>query len=358
MSALFTETTLNGMPLGNRLVMAAMTRNRATMDGRPTPMMTDYYRQRATAGLIISEAIQPTAASQGYPRTPGLTDRADQVGWQTVTDAVHIEGGRIIAQLMHAGRISHPTTLRGGTPVAPSAVRPAGSIFTGQGMAEFTTPRELSIPEIRRIVVEHVEAAQRAMDAGFDGVEVHGHSGFLAHSFLASNTNLRTDEYGGSIAGRVRFVQELVGAIGEAVGPERVGLRIGPGSTLNDIIETDTVDVYQALIAGLPRSLGYLSVLTAELDSPALKMIHEVWNGPLMINAEGNAARSAVEIVDVAQQCVERGADLVVLGAPFLANPDLVRRLELEAPLNAPRPEHFYGGTEIGYTDYPTLNTP
>ncbi|HEY7597106.1 MAG TPA: alkene reductase [Actinophytocola sp.] len=357
MSTLFEPTKAGKLNLANRLVMAPMSRNRATPAGVVTPLVAEYYAQRATAGLIIAEASQPSALGQGYPCTPGLYTDEQIEAWATVTDAVHQRGGSIFAQVMHAGRISHPDNTGGRTPVGPSAVKPAGGIFTPNGFQEFVTPRELTVAEIKEIVADHGAAARRAIEGGFDGIELHGHSGFLVHEFIGSNSNLRTDQYGGSVANRIRLAVEIVGALAEAAGPERVSVRIGPGFSLNDVVETDTEEHYAALLSELD-SIGveYLHLLVGDVAGPVLASVRSQWDRTLIVNQEGSAGRSATDVLEGATVAVDNGADLVSIGAAFLANPDLVRRLRIGAELNTPIVEHFYGGTEVGYTDYPELD--
>lgn len=351
-SPVFSTYPLASLDLPNRLVMAPMTRNRAGADGVPTASMATYYAQRATAGLIVTEGAQPSAAGQGYPHTPGSHTPEQAAGWRRVTDAVHERGGRIYLQLMHAGRISHPSLQPGGDlPVAPSAVRPAGQVFTPAGLQDFVAPRALATDEIAGVVQDYAHAARLAVEqGGFDGVEVHGANGYLPHQFLAEGTNSRSDGYGGSAGNRARFLLEVTSAVVAAVGADRVGVRLSPGNTFNDIAEQDTAGTYAAVVAGLaPLGLAYLHVVQGPAEVTA--QIRRDWPGTLVVNVPGlPTTREGLDRV------LQEGADLVAAGQAFLANPDLVARLQADAPLNAPDSATFYGGGDEGYLDYPELD--
>jgi N-ethylmaleimide reductase len=353
-SFLFTPYALGRVQLANRLVMAPMTRNRAGADGVPTDSMVTYYAQRAGAGLIVTEGTQPSAAGQGYPNTPGIHTAEQAAAWRRVTDAVHARGGRIFLQLMHAGRISHPSLQPdGGLPVAPSVVRPAGQVFTTEGLQDFVEPRTLETEEVGQVVREFAAAARLAVEeGGFDGVEVHGANGYLLHQFLAEGTNQRTDRYGGSAENRARFLIEATTAIAEAVGAERVGVRVSPANSFNDIAEHETEEVYAAVVAGLePLGLAYLHVV--EGPPTVTEKIRSNWSQTLVVNP----AFSLETTTENLQALLDDGrADLVAVGRAFLANPDLVRRLELGAELNVGDQSSFYGGTDAGYIDYPSLD--
>lgn len=353
-SSLFSPYQLGKLELANRLVMAPMTRNRAGADGVPTESMTTYYAQRAGAGLIVTEGTQPSAVGQGYPNTPGIHTREQAAAWRRVTDAVHADGGRIFLQLMHAGRISHPSLQPGGgLPVAPSAVRPAGQVFTPDGLQDFVEPRALETDEVAAIVQEYAAAARLAVDeAGFDGVEVHGANGYLPHQFLAEGTNRRTDRYGGSAENRARFLIEVTTAVVDAVGPERVGVRLSPANSFNDIVEHETEAVYAAVVAGLePLAPAYLHVV--EGPPAVTEQIRKGWPGTLIVNPAFTLATTTDNLEAV---LADGRADLVAVGRAFIANPDLVRRLELGADLNPADESSFYGGTDAGYIDYPALD--
>ncbi|WP_371494997.1 alkene reductase [Kitasatospora sp. NBC_00374] len=354
MTTAFDPIVLGGRRLSSRVVMAPMTRSRAFGPGaEPTELMATYYAQRATAGLIVTEGIQPSTVGQGYPDTPGLHTSGQVAAWRTVTDAVHREGGVIFAQLMHTGRIGHPSLLPEGlVPVGPSAVAAKGQVFTHEGPKEYVTPKELSEAEIRQTVDDFAAAARNAIEAGFDGVELHGANGYLIHQFLAPNSNRRTDAWGGEAEGRIRFAVEVVTAVAEAVGGHRVGLRLSPGNPYNDIAEDNPAEVYEALlgrIAGL--DLAYLHLLEGP-DRDLTNRLRKAWPGTFVLNPFTYPEVTGPE----ALKMVEDGAvDMVAYGALFLANPDLPARLAAGGPFNTPDPATFYGGDHRGYTDYPTL---
>jgi N-ethylmaleimide reductase len=349
---LFAPYQLGSLELANRFVMAPLTRNRAGAGEAPTALAAEYYAQRAGAGLIISEGTQPSAIGQGYPHTPGLHTDEQVAGWALVADAVHAQGGRIFAQLMHAGRISHQA-ITGLRPVAPSAVTPAGEVYTEQGMKPFEEPRALEAVELPGVVAEFVDAARRAMKAGLDGVELHAANGYLLQQFLADGSNKRADEYGGSAQRRARFVVEVATAVAAAIGADRVGIRISPGGTFNGVTENETEQTYAALLEGLsPLGLLYLHVLEGP-DTDFREQLRKQWNGTVMFNT-GFAGPSDLA---TAQEVVDTGAaDLFCIGRGFLANPDLVERLRTGAELNEPDPGTFYTGGAKGYTDYPVLS--
>lgn len=350
--SLWQPIKVGGLDLDHRIVMAPMTRNRSTPEGVPNPMNLEYYAQRAAASaLIITEGTQPSEDGQGYLLTPGIYTRAQINGWRKVTDAVHDAGGRIFIQLMHVGRVGHPVnTPHGRTPIAPSPVRAAGTIVTYDGPLELPVPRELATDEIPGVVDDYRRAAAAAMEAGADGVEIHGANGYLIHQFLAPNTNLRTDEYGGSDENKARFAVEVTEAVVAEIGAERTGFRIAPGNPFNDIQETEPQALYLHLVerlAGL--DLAYLH-LVRPADDDFVKGIRAAWPNPLIVNH----ARQPLEprIDDLANGL----ADLLSLGALHIANPDLAVRLKGGHPLNQPDPDTFYGGDSRGYIDYPALD--
>ena len=351
MTDLFAPFTLGPLELPNRFVMAPLTRNRAGEGEAPTELAVTYYSQRASAGLIITEGTQPSAVGQGYPHTPGLHTDEQVAGWRRVADAVHAEGGRIVAQLMHAGRISHPDII-GTQPVAPSAVTPAGEVFTEKGMQAFQAPRALESDEIAGVVAEFVDAARRAVEAGLDGVELHSANGYLLHQFLANGTNTRTDAYGGSPENRARFVIEVATAVVAAIGADKVGIRISPAGTFNDITETETAQTYACLLDGLnPLGLLYLHIAEGP-ETDFHTALRQQWQGTVIFNT-GFTGPSDLA---TAQDAVDSGmADLFCVGRAFLANPDLVERLRTGSELNEPDAATFYGGGAKGYIDYPTL---
>lgn len=387
-SRLFEPVRVGRIQLPNRLVMAPMTRNRAAADGVPLPMMATYYAQRATAGLIVAEAATPNAVGQTYPNITAIHSDAHVEGWRRVTDAVRDAGGRMFLQLQHGGRVGHPDN-SGHVPVAPSPVPLPEPIHTPSGLQDPVVPRELTVGEIRDTVADFAAAARRAVDAGFAGVEVHAANGYLLHQFLGKGTNLRTDEYGGSAANRIRFVVEVVGAVVAEIGAERVGVRISPGNTVNGMDEGgagDTAETYRALVAelaaiggpasgtdtgtgtdtdpgtdpGTPQDpgLAYLHLVWADPDEPLFHAIRAAWPGTLVANPRlpwdafpEDGGRPEAE------RLLAEGADLVSLGRAFLANPDLVARLRADAPLNPLQAKGLmYVGGEAGYTDYPTMS--
>ncbi|MFB9906894.1 alkene reductase [Allokutzneria oryzae] len=354
MTTAFDPIDLAGTKLANRIAMAPMTRSRASAAGVPTETMATYYAQRASAGLIITEGVQPSVVGQGYPNTPGLHAEEHVQGWRGVTDAVHAEGGRIYAQVMHAGRIGHPSLLPGELiPVGPSAVAAQGQIFTGTGMHDFVTPKELTEEEIHQTIADFATAARNAIDAGFDGVELHGANGYLIQQFLSTNANLRTDGWGGSVEGRIRFAVEVVKAVAEAIGAHRTALRISPAGTYNDIAEDSHREVYTALVDAIePLGLSYLHIAEGPDRELTLK-IRERFSGTLVLNPF--TGQRPTDHSDL--HLVESGvADVLAFGALFLANPDLPDRLATSGPYNTPDPSSFYGGDTRGYTDYPALS--
>jgi N-ethylmaleimide reductase len=358
MTSVFDPIDLSGRRLANRIAMAPMTRSRADRSaGTATELMATYYAQRASAGLIITEGIQPSVVGQGYTNTPGLHSAEQVDAWRTVTDAVHAKGGTIFAQLMHTGRLSHPSLLPEGLgPVGPSSVAAAGQVFTYQGPQDYVTPKELDQDEITQTIADYVAAARNAIAAGFDGVELHGANGYLIHQFLAPNTNLRIDIWGGGPADRARFGIAVATAVAEAIGGHRTGFRISPGNPYNDIAETDPAEIqetYTALVAGLAqRGLAYLHLIESP-DRDLTARLRKDWPAAFILNpftypdATGPSALVQVE---------EGAADIVAFGALFLANPDLPARLAAGGPYNRPDPATFYGGDHHGYTDYPALS--
>ncbi|GAA1251007.1 alkene reductase [Kitasatospora nipponensis] len=354
MTTAFDPIVLGGRRLASRIAMAPMTRSRAFGPGaEPTELMATYYAQRAGAGLIVTEGVQPSPVGQGYPDTPGLHTPGQVAAWRTVTDAVHREGGVIFAQLMHTGRIGHPSLLPEGlVPVGPSPVAATGQVFTPEGPKDFVTPKELTEDEIRRTIDDFAAAAGRAVEAGFDGVEIHGANGYLLHQFLAPNANRRTDSWGGDVEGRIRFAVEVATAVAEAIGSHRVGLRISPGNPYNDIAEEQPAEVYEALLerlAGL--DLAYLHLLEGP-DRDLTARLRKAWPGTFVLNPFTHPEATGPDALAL----IEDGtADMIAFGALFLANPDLPARLAAGGPFNTPDAATFYGGDHRGYTDYPTL---
>ncbi|MFF6984022.1 alkene reductase [Streptomyces sp. NPDC008343] len=354
---LLTPHTLGTLSLPNRMVMAPMTRFRAAEDGTPLPVVADYYAQRASAGLIITEGIWPSCTGQAGWRMPGLQTTKHVEGWRAVTEAVHAAGGRIFAQLMHGGRQGHPLSrLTGDIPAGPSPVPVPGPVHVRDGgKADPVTPRVMTRDDIHQAVQDHVSAARNAISAGFDGIELHGANSYLIHQFLADNTNLRDDEYGrNTIEDRIRFPLEVVTAVANAVGPERTGLRLSPGNPQFGMEEANPGPVYRALVAALDGlGLVYLH-LTDNDHYPALTDLRAHWHGPLIANVGEN--RAATTRADGEAVLLTGRADLVSFGRAFIANPDLPERFERQGPLNAIDPVDLYTHGGAGYTDYPFLN--
>ncbi|MYR47085.1 alkene reductase [Streptomyces sp. SID5910] len=354
---LFASAPLGPLTLPNRLVMAPLTRNRAEADGTPTPLMAEYYAQRASAGLIIAEAATPNAVGQTYPNITAVHSARHVAGWRRVTDAVRAAGGGgMFLQLQHGGRVGHPAT-SGLTPVAPSPVPLPETIFTPGGHRPSVVPREMTAEDIRTTVADFARAARNALDAGFEGVEVHSANGHLLHQFLAANTNLRTDGYGGPAAARIRFTAEVTEAVAAEIGADRVGLRVSPGSTVNGVSEGRTEEIYTALVERLGGlGLAYLHQVHADPDAPVFRRIRAGWPGVLIANPVLGDDLSTDAVRRASERLLAAGADLIALGRPFLANPDLVTRLRLGAPLNPVRDRYLmYVGGATGYTDYPAL---
>ena len=355
MTTAFDPIDLAGTRLANRIAMAPMTRSRAEGETRtPTAQVAEYYAQRASAGLIITEGAQPSAVGQGYPNTPGLHSRAQIAAWREVTDAVHAKGGRIFAQLMHAGRIGHPDVLDGDLhPVGASAVAAAGQHFTADGLKDLPVPRELTADGIRATVADFAAAARNAVEAGFDGVEIHGANGYLVQQFLSTGTNLRTDEWGGSVEKRIRFATEVARAVAAEIGPERTGLRISPAGTVNDMAETDTEETYTALVAAIePLGLAYLHVAETVPGTREITLaLRKQFSGVFVLNphTDGPTNREALSLIE------DGTADLIAFGRLFISNPDLPARLKADGPYNEGDFQTFYGGGDRGYTDYPAL---
>lgn len=357
---LFTPLRLGAIELPNRIVMAPLTRSRAGEGNVPTALAVEYYAQRASAGLIITEATQVNDTAQGYPNTPGIHTDAQTLAWRRVAEAVHGKGGRIVAQLWHVGRISHPLFQpNGAAPIAPSAIAAAGELYTGQGMKPFPIPRALETDEIAGLVKAFADAAKRAVfDAGLDGVEIHAANGYLIDQFLRDRTNKRTDRYGGSIGNRCRFLLEIAEAVTAAIGANRVGVRLSPTGAFNDMADSDPVALYSHLAEILnPFGLAYLHVIEGlpgnRMAPPegvphVAETLRKIYKGPFIIN--GGYTK------DKAEEAIASGlADAVSFGESFIANPDLPERFRRNAALNTPDASTYYGGDAKGYTDYPAL---
>ncbi|MGW4630797.1 alkene reductase [Streptomyces rubiginosohelvolus] len=348
---LFDGYRLGELELPNRVVMAPMTRVRAAAGGLATPSMATYYAQRATAGLIVSEGVQPSSAGQSNPGTPGLHTDEQVDSWRPVTAAVHANGGRIFAQIMHGGRVSHPDT-SGQQPVGPSAVPAGGEVFTPSGLQPAPVPRALESAEVPEHVGAYAEAARRAIDAGFDGVELHGANGYLISQFLSSNANLRTDRYGGSIANRIRFAVEAVEATVEAVGAARTSIRLSPGATFWGVEETDVPELYAELLRELAGMDPAYIHLEATADEETLLGLRRAWPGALVMNPSIPMGPKQAGRAD-ADHWLGLGADLISFGRGFLANPDLVERLRTGLPIAPADEDTYYQGGDAGYLTYP-----
>ncbi len=354
MSDLLAPLTMKSWTLSNRLVMAPLTRNRA--EGTvPGDLQVEYYEQRAGAGLIITEGSQPSARGQGYLNTPGFHSPEQLAGWSRVADAVHARGGLIVAQLMHAGRISHPDNTGGQEIIAPSAIAAPNEMITANGPQPHPVPRALETAEIPDAIEEYVTAARNAIEAGLDGVEIHAANGYLIHQFLAPGSNQREDQYGGSPANRARFAIEVTRAVVDAIGADKVGMRISPAHNIQGATEPDAADVeatYTALVQAIaPLELAYLSIL-ADPRLDLVQALRKEFGGVVIANdgfGSVTTKESAQAILD------EDLADAVAVGRLYIANPDLPQRWASNSGLNEPNPATFYGGGAEGYTDYPTL---
>ena len=354
---IFSPFRLGSLGLPNRVVMAPMTRNRAGPGNVPGAMNATYYAQRASAGLIVSEATQVSPQGVGYPGTPGIHSAEQVAGWRRVAEAVHGAGGRIYLQLWHVGRISHPSLQPDGAlPVAPSAIAPAGQAMTREGMKPFVTPRALETAEIPGIVEDYRRGARNARQAGFDGVELHGANGYLVDQFLRDRTNKRTDRYGGSAQNRARFLVEVTEAIVGEWGAERVGVRLSPTTSFNDMADSDPAATFAVAVGELDRfGLAYLHVVEPIATDPApagempdIRFFRKLWRGVLIGNKGYDLERAKSVLRDGL-------ADLVSFAVLFLANPDLPERLRRGGPFNPPDRKSFYGGDAQGYIDYPPL---
>lgn len=351
MKKIFEEVRIGDVILKNRLGMSPMTRNRALPDGTPGELAAEYYGQRASFGLIISEGTQPSDDGQGYLNTPGIYSPSHIEGWKKITSRVHNEGGRIFIQLMHAGRVSHPdNTPHHRQAVAPSAIAPSTEMFTAEGMKDIPTPRELGQNEINEVIQEFRTAAAAAIEAGADGVEIHGANGYLIQQFLSENSNHRQDTYGGTIENRARFAIEVTKAVIDEIGAEKTGIRFSPQGTLNGIEEGDTnIEMYRYLIGELNKlNLSYLHIMHFG-NEPLLQEIRQLWTQPLLVNRMGRPLEQLT--VDLDNDL----ADVATVGIWALANPDFIERIKKNAPLNEPDVTKLYVGGAQGYTDYPKM---
>ena len=351
MNTIWSPVKIGKLNLNHRLGMAPMTRSRAKADGSPGDSAAEYYAQRASLGLLITEGTQPSDDGQGYTTTPGIYTDAHVKGWKKVTDAVHKAGGHIYIQLMHAGRISHPdNTPHHRQPVAPSAISADQPMFTPTGMQQTVEPRALTTAEVKQTVKDFAHAARRAVDAGADGVEIHGANGYLVQQFMAPNANTRTDEYGGAIENRARFAIEVAKAVAAEIGADRTGIRLSPLGKSGGLDEgPEAAKLYRYLVPELNKlNLAYLHILHTG-NEELLQDIRTAWKHPLLVNRPG-AARDAL-----ARDVAAGLAELVPVGQMALANPDLATRLKTNAPLNEANRASFFGGADAGYIDYPSL---
>ncbi len=354
---LFSPLTIGNYSLKNRIFMAPMTRCRSIEENVPNAMMAEYYAQRASAGLIITEGSQVSPLGVGYPCTPGIYNVKQIQGWKQVTDAVHEKDGKIFLQLWHVGRISHSAYHNGDLPVAPSSIRPAGEIYTFEGMKAFETPRALTKEEIGTVVKEYVNGARNAIEAGFDGIEIHGANGYLIDQFLRDGSNTRDDDYGGSIENRARFLFEIVEGISNAIGSDKTGLRLSPSGTFNDMKDSDPTKHFTYICEKLNAfDLAYLHIIDAlegdirhGANVVELSELRKAYTGVLVANGGYDKQRGNAVIQNAE-------ADAVSFGALFLANPDLPERFAANATLNIPDPSTFYTQDEKGYIDYPPID--
>lgn len=351
---LFSPMKLGAMELPNRLVMAPLTRIRAGRAGIPGPLLVEHYRQRASLGLIVSEGTYPSHAGQGFAGQPGLVTAEQLAGWANVTSAVHEEGGRIFAQVMHAGRVSHEGITGGHRVIAPSALAIEGETRTYEGKKPYPVPHSPSTGELAGVIQEFVTASVKAIEAGFDGVELHGANGYLLHEFLSPGSNQRDDTYGGTPENRARFVIEVTQAVVAAIGAQCVGIRLSPEHNIQGTLELDAADVretYGILVDALePLGLAYLSVLHRDPASALVQELRSKFKGTFLVNSGFGVITTREEALSLLADDL---ADAVVVGRPAIANPDLVRRWQEDLPLNEPDAATFYGPDAIGYTDYP-----
>lgn len=365
MTTLFDSCRAGDLALSNRIAMAPLTRNRAP-GAVPTPLMATYYTQRASAGLLITEATAISHQGQGYADVPGLYAPEQVTGWQAVTDAVHAAGGKIVTQLWHVGRVSHTDLQPGGAaPVAPSAITAkTKTVLLRDGAAVFvdtSAPRALALDELPGIVADYERAALAALSAGFDGVEIHAANGYLLDQFLKTGANHRTDAYGGSIENRARLLLEVMQAVTRAIGGGKVGIRLSPVTPANDVIDDDPQPLFTYVVQQLASmGLAYVHVIEGATGGPR-ELPDRPFDYPALRTAYRNAGGQGAWMVNngydlaLAQQALADGADLVAFGRPYIANPDLVARLKAGGPFNPPDRATFYGGGAKGYTDYPTL---
>lgn len=353
---LLSPIQIGKLNLKNRVIMAPLTRCRSVEENVPNDLMATYYAQRASAGLIISEATQISTQGIGYPCTPGIHTQAQVEGWKKITKAVHDKDGVIFLQLWHVGRISHSAYHGGELPVAPSAIKPTGEVYTFEGMKAYETPRALEIDEIKAIVKDYARAAKNAIEAGFDGVEIHGANGYLVDEFLRDGTNIREDAYGGNIENRSRFLFEVIEAVTAEIGADKTGLRLSPSGTFNDMTDSNPQTHFTYVCEKLnDYGLAYLHIvdaLEADIRHGAnvveLPIIRNAYKG-VLITCGGYDKQRGNQVIE------DQQADAVAYGTLFISNPDLPERFKTNADLNEPDINTFYTQDEKGYTDYPTL---
>ncbi len=350
MTTLLEPLKIGDLELQNRVIMAPLTRSRANNEGRvPNDLMVEYYAQRASAGMIITEATCVTPMGVGYANTPGIWSEEQVAGWRKVTDAVHAKGGKIVLQLWHVGRISHPLFLNGELPVAPSAIKPAGHVSLVRPITEYVTPRALELSEISEIVAAYRKGAENAKAAGFDGVEIHGANGYLLDQFLQDSTNKRDDIYGGSIENRARLMLEVADAAIDVWGAGRVGMHLAPRADAHDMGDSTKTETFSYVARELGRrGIAFICTREHQADDSISPLLKQEFGGALISNESmsfesGNALLAAGK------------ADAVAFGKLYIANPDLVERFKAGAALNPPDPSSFYEGGALGYTDYPRL---
>ncbi|HEX5843674.1 MAG TPA: alkene reductase [Pseudomonas sp.] len=350
MSTLFDPIQIGDLQLNNRIIMAPLTRCRADEGRVPNALMAEYYVQRASAGLLISEATAVSPSGVGYPDTPGIWSDEQVRGWSNITKAVQGAGGKIVLQLWHVGRISDPLYLNGELPLAPSAIKPAGHVSLVRPLKEFVTPRALATEEVADIVEAYRQGAENAKAAGFDGVEIHGANGYLLDQFLQSSTNQRTDRYGGSLENRARLLLEVTDAVIEVWGAGRVGVHLSPRADLHDMGDADRAETFTYVARELgKRGIAFICAREHQADDSLSPSLKQAFGGVFIANERFTKEQANAWLAS-------GKADAVAFGVPFIANPDLPARLAQDAELNPPRPETFYGAGAVGYIDYPTLN--
>lgn len=359
LAALFQPLQLGAIALPNRIIMAPLTRARSGISRIPNDLMVEYYRQRASAGLIISEATQISEQAAGWQQSPGIYNAEQIAGWQKITEAVHQRGGKIVLQLWHTGRASHPDFQpNGDLPVSASAIAPAGEIHTPLGKKSFVKPRPLTLEEIPGVIEQYATATRNAKAAGFDGVEIHGANGYLIDQFLRDGSNQRTDRYGGLIENRARFLLEITEAVVKEWSCDRVGVRLSPYVAFNDMKDSDPIATFTYVAKALSQfNLAYLHVIEAlpghfmaaeEGTEPVLPHLRQAFEGAIILNGGYDAQKGAAAIKN-------DETDAIAYGVPFIANPDLVKRFQQSAPLNEADSDTFYTHDREGYTDYPAL---